>query len=264
VNTLEKTRLYVRAGWALGKPNLKGLPFVPKQLLNLPIHNRGSYNEFIIWICSLCLSSVRWVVDVGANHGDFAEAAAACFPSANVLLVEPLPHLHDELGRRCARRNGKWLLEKSALGSEDKMLPLYFAPGQDAIGSLIGFSSEYQHVNPQSKIDQIPCNVRRLDAVAAGHKVSRIDLLKIDVEGFEFEVLKGATDVLPNTRAIIIEVSLVRRPTDIRDPLVAMLDLLATNEFHVIDVIPSVWDPSRTWKPIEFNILARRQDGADA
>lgn len=262
MNAFEKTRQYLCASWALGNPNLKGLPFLPKQLFNLPIHDRGSYNEFISWICSLRLTSVRWVVDVGANHGDFAEAAAACFPKTNVLLVEPLEYLHRELERRCARHNGKWLLEKSALGPEDAVLPLYVAPGQDAIGSLIGFSSEYQTVNPQSRIDEVPCKVRPLDGVSAGHKISRIDLLKIDVEGFEFEVLKGATGVLANARAIIVEVSFIRRAADVGDPLVAMLDLLASNKFHLVNIIPSVFDPSCPWRPVEFNILARRQDAA--
>jgi len=103
VNAFEKARVYFRASAALGNLNFKGLPFLPKRLFNGTPHNRAAYNEFIVWINHLHLGSVRWAVDVGANHGDFAEAAAAYFPEANILLVEPLPLLHDELQRRCAR-----------------------------------------------------------------------------------------------------------------------------------------------------------------
>jgi FkbM family methyltransferase len=262
VNAFEKAQVYLRASAALRNLNLKGLPFLPRTLFTVPLHNRGAYNEFVTWIYLLRLDSARWIVDVGANHGDFAEAAAAYFPEANILLVEPLPQLHDELQRRCARHSGKWLLEKFAVGAEEDVLPLHVAADQDAIGSLAGFSPEYQRLNPQSEITQISCKVRQLDAVAAEREISCIDLLKIDVEGFEFEVVKGAARALEFTRALIVEVSLVRRPTDVTNPLVAMLDLLTTYGFQVVNVLPSLFDLSCPWKPVEFNILARKSEAA--
>jgi FkbM family methyltransferase len=262
VNAFEKAQVYFRASAALRNLNLKGLPFLPKRLFALPVQNRGAYNEFVTWIYLLRLNSARWIVDVGANHGDFAEAATAFFPEANILLVEPVPQLHDELQRRCARNGGKWLLEKCALGAEEAVLPLHVAADQDAIGSLAGFSPEYQRLNPQSEITQISCKVRQLDAVAVERKISGIDLLKIDVEGFEFEVVKGAVRALEFTRALIVEVSLVRRSTDVTNPLVAMLDLVTTHGFQVVNVLPSIFDPSCPWKPVEFNILARKSEAA--
>jgi len=262
VNAFEKAQVYFRASAALRNLNLKGLPLLPKRLFNMPLYNRGAYSEFVTWIYLLGLNSARWIVDVGANHGDFAEAAAAYFPEANILLVEPLPQLHDELQRRCARHSGKWLLEKFAAGAEEDLLPLHVAADQDAIGSLAGFSSEYQRLNPQSKITQISCKVRQLDAIAAERNISCIDLLKIDVEGFEFEVVKGAVRALELSRALIVEVSLVRRPTDVPNPLVAMLDLVTRYGFQVVNVLPSLFDLSCPWKPVEFNILARKPQAA--
>ena len=260
MNAFEKAQVYFRASAALRNLNLKGMPLLPKRLFNVPLHNRRAYNEFVTWIYLLRLNSARWIVDVGANHGDFAEAAAACFAEANILLVEPLPQLHDELQCRCARHGGKWLLEKAAVGAEEAFLPLHVAADQDAIGSLAGFSSEYQRLNPQSKITQISCQVRPLDAVVAERRISCIDLLKIDVEGFEFEVVKGAARALEFTRALIVEVSLVRGPTGVTNPLVAMLDLVTTYGFQVVNVLPSFFDPSCPWKPVEFNILARKSE----
>jgi FkbM family methyltransferase len=258
VKVFEKAEVYFRASAALRNLNFKGFPFLPKRLFTVPLHNRGAYNEFVVWINHLHLPSVRWAVDLGANHGDFAEATAACFPESNILLVEPLPRLHDELQHRCARHGGKWLLEKCAIGAEETLLPLHVAAGDDAVGSLVGFSPQYQRLNPQPKTTQISCKVRTLDAIAEERQISCIDLLKIDVEGFEFEVVKGAVRALELTRALIVEVSLVRRPTDVSNPLVAMLDLLTTNGFHILNVVPSVFDSSCPWKPVEFNILARK------
>lgn len=257
---LEKAQLYLRASLALRNLNLRGLPILPKGLFSLPLHNRSAYNEFVTWIRLLQLRLVRWVVDVGANHGDFAEAAAAYFPDTTVLLVEPLPQLHDELERRCLLHGGKWLLEKSALGGEEVVLPFHVAADQDAIGSLIGFSPRYNEVNPQAKISQMSCKVRTMDAITAEKKIPAVDLLKIDVEGFEFEVLKGAADSLQRTRALIVEVSLIRHAKNVRNPLVAMLDFLSQRGFDTVNIIPSVFDPIFPWKPVEFNILAKKQD----
>ena len=262
MNAFEKAQIYFRASAALRNVNLKGLPFLPRTLFTVPLYNRAAYNEFVTWIYLLRLNSARLIVDVGANHGDFAEAAAAYFPETNILLVEPLPQLHDELQRRCALHGGKWLLEKSALGAEEDVLPLHVAADQDAIGSLAGFSPQYQRLNPQSEITQISCKVRQLDAIAAERGISCIDLLKIDVEGFEFEVVKGAVRALEFTRALIVEVSLVRRPTDVTNPLVAMLDLVIRYGFEVVNVLPSLFDLSCPWKPVEFNILARKSEAA--
>ncbi|HWX15700.1 MAG TPA: hypothetical protein VNY07_03855, partial [Chthoniobacterales bacterium] len=64
------------------------------------------------------------------------------------------------------------------------------------------------------------------------------------------------------TRALIVEVSLVRRPRDVTNPLVAMLDLVTGHGFQVVNVFPSLFDLSCPWKPVEFNILARKSEAA--
>jgi hypothetical protein len=128
---------------------------------------------------------------------------------------------------------------------------------------LAGFGPEYQQIDPRARIEQMPCRVRPLDAVVAEEGISVIDLLKIDVEGFEFEVLKGATNTLALTRAIIVEVSLIRGFADIEDPLAAMLDLLASRGFQAVKVIPSLFERSRSSKAVEFNILARKPETGD-
>jgi FkbM family methyltransferase len=257
VSVFRKINLYLRASRALGNPNIHGLPLLPKRFFRLPLHNRAAYNEFVTWIDRLHLGSASWVLDVGANHGDFAEAATALFPEAKVILFEPLPALHRELERRCDRQQARWFLKTCALGAEDGVLPLH-VDADDTIGSLAGFGPEYQQINPHAGIQQIPCRVRPLDAIVAEHGISVIDLLKIDVEGFEFEVLKGATNTLALARAIIVEVSLIRGFAHIADPLAAMLDLLDSRGFQAVEVIPSLFGRSHSSKAVEFNILARK------
>ncbi len=259
MNAAEKLTLYLRSVAALCSPNLPGFPLIPKQLGHGLPFSRNAYNGFILWIRQLGLSSAATVLDVGANHGDFAQAASAVFPSATVLLFEPLPSMQRHLSALIEGGKSRWRLMPNALGSEPGRFPLFVDESDDAIGSFAGFTEEYLHANPGARpTREILCEVRTLDEVAGAEGIERIDLLKIDVEGFEFEVLQGATHSLQRTEAIIVEVSLVRRTSGEVHPLVAMIDLLTRAGFHVVEIFPSLFDPAAPWKPTEFNLLLRR------
>src|SRR5262249_20650646 len=114
-----KLSLYLRAAFEIRSINWRGLPILPKTLLPDPPHNRASYNEFLWWIRqSIQLREANIVFDIGANHGDFAKAASACFPNAEVFLFEPLPNLQSHLQSQ-ASRCGRWHIEPIALGASN-------------------------------------------------------------------------------------------------------------------------------------------------
>jgi FkbM family methyltransferase len=259
LNTREKLLLYLRSIGALRSLNPIGLPIIPKGIWPRVPYSRNAYNSFIVWLSRLALGQVRVVLDVGANHGDFANAASTLYPGTEVYLFEPLPHLQEDLSRRMAYHAPRWHLMPYALGSKPGTSPLYVDEGDDAIGSLTQFSPEYFAANPTARPScEIACEVRRLDEVLAELGITSIDVMKVDVEGFEFEVFDGGASALAIIRAIIVEVSLVRRPSREGHPLVIMSDLLTRQGFEIVDVIPSLYDPRAPWKPVEFNVLARR------
>jgi len=249
---------YLQAVLARRSLNFRGLPLVPKSIWPSAPFYRTGFNQFVLWINTLDLDGVRRIVDVGACHGDFSQAADAMFPEAEFLLVEPSTHLHEELRRRCAERAGRWQLATCALSALPGTASLHIDPNQKGIGSLAPFSDEYLRANPAARpTEQLECQVRTLDELCAEQGVGSIDLLKIDVEGFEFEVLEGAREMLRKTRAVVVELSLVRRP-DGADALERMLKLLRLANFHVVDILPAYHDPSHGWLPIDFNVLARQ------
>ena len=261
MNASAKLFLYLRSAAALRSPNLRGLPLLPKGLSRGAPYSRNAYNDFLLWIRQLGLSAASSVIDVGANHGDFAQAASAFFPTAGVLLFEPLPDMQSHLQGLIRSGQSRWQLMPCALGSEPGRFPLFVDDTDDAIGSFTGFTEDYLKINPQARpTREVICEVRTLDEVTRERQIKTIDLLKIDVEGFEFEVLKGAAASLQFTRAVVVEVSLVRRAPGTGHPLVEMLDLLIRAGFHVVDVIPSLFEPAAPWKPAEFNLLMRRTD----
>lgn len=251
----KKFVLYLRAAVASGSLNLPGFPLAPKTAYFPSC--RGSYNTFILWMEQLGLPKAERIFDVGANHGDFARAASHCYPEADVWLFEPLPTLWPKL-EALARRFARWNVEKIAFGDATGNLPLQVAE-DDNIGSFLGFSDLYQRRNPAGKTKQsIDARVERLDDFCIRHGIDSIDLLKIDVEGFEFHVLAGAICMLPETTAIIVEVSLIRQSGEATNALERMIHILSDNGFTIADVIPSLFSNEEPWRPLEYNLLARR------
>jgi FkbM family methyltransferase len=261
VRITEKIAAYLRAARIRGGLNLRGLPLIPKRCWADAPYNRTAFNEFVSWINRLGLDNVRWVVDVGANHGDFAQAASAVHPDSQVLLVEPLPTLHPEITRRAGNRAGRWQLASVALGRSAGNSTLYVDPLVDSVGSLLGFNDEYLREHPETKPGkQFTCEVMTLDNLCHERKVQTIDLLKLDVEGFEFEALAGAAEMLPRTRSVIVEVSRTRHAGGENDPLLKMISLLEAAGLALVAMLPAVYSKDHPWQPIEFNLLARRPE----
>lgn len=141
------------------------------------------------------------VVDVGANVGQFLVALKAFVPAARVLSVEPDPDSHARLTTN-AERLADVTTRCVAVGSEPGTLRLH----RHHVSMMSTLRPEApDEYDPALSVD---VEVVRLDDITAHLPV--VDLLKIDVEGFEAEALEGARDLLGRTRYLLLELSLGR------------------------------------------------------
>lgn len=149
----------------------------------------------------------RWLkpgmtfVDAGANVGYFTALAATCVgPTGRLFSCEPQP---DSFRRLTAMLERNALSQVRAfpwgLSSDEGEVSLYLAPeaGGDQNATMV----------PHAGARTITVQVRTLDACAREWAVERIDLLKIDVEGHEPKVFRGAAQLLAERRirAILCE-----------------------------------------------------------
>jgi FkbM family methyltransferase len=152
-------------------------------------------------------------VDVGAHIGYYSlNAAISVGPMGHVLAIEPDPDTSKKLAANVeASGAGVVQIESVACFDCETTLRLFAAsPSNTGKGSLSeANSSEYA---PVSVVHTV--KARRLDAIIADAGLSRIDVLKIDVEGAEHLALKGAEDTLARYSPVLfveLEDDLLRR-----------------------------------------------------
>jgi FkbM family methyltransferase len=156
------------------------------------------------WLSS---AGIRTVVDAGAHLGEFASAIKSLLPEAMVYSFEPLEDCHERLARRLERM-GKGRAFCVALGARQGEATL-FRSSFSKSSSLLPMAELHKQAFPWTagtQATEVP--LRRLDDYLEELELRERTLLKIDVQGFELELLQGAERLLERTHYVLVEVSL--------------------------------------------------------
>jgi FkbM family methyltransferase len=179
---------------------------VPNHHIGGAIYWRGWYAHRILHCIDQYLRPDMTLVDVGANQGEVSLFAARRLTQGQVIAFEPIQANYERLQAN-VRLNGltNVIAHNCCLGDERGEAALYapaaFSPDQE-IGWNEGTSTMYA-----ADQDVAVCGtaeVHRLDDVLESMAATRFDLLKIDVEGAELPVLRGATESIRRYRPIIL------------------------------------------------------------
>lgn len=149
--------------------------------------------------------SFATVLDVGANRGQFARAALGRWPGVRILAFEPLPDVASAL-EASLRRVGSVDVHAVALGAADGSTTL-IRHSESRSSSVLGVSESALGEAWAEEIERLDVPLRRLDAVVSGRELGRPALLKLDVQGYELEVLGGAPATLARMDAVLVEAS---------------------------------------------------------
>ena len=146
------------------------------------------------------------ILDVGAHRGKVAEQLAALYHPAFLGLVEPLPEMVALLQQK--KLAPQQQVFSCALGREEgwtTLQVLAYPPSSSLLEVNPESASRFQR--PMDKVDTIRVPMHTLDTIFEQCGLQHLDLLKIDVQGYEMEVFHGGVDSLKKTGVIVAEVS---------------------------------------------------------
>lgn len=183
----------------------------------------GDLDRKVTWVCSRLAKPGDTVLDIGANLGLVSFVLSAIVGTAgHVHAFEPNPAMVT-LIEEAIRRNGanNINLHPFALGSTDGKLELSVPARNAGAASLVP-----ARVWGGETSTKMTVPVRTLSSVISEQRVGHIRLIKIDVEGFESEVIDGAADAFSRNPPDVILFELNDSVPDIRHPTIAALNEL--------------------------------------
>jgi FkbM family methyltransferase len=152
------------------------------------------------------LGAPRTVIDVGVGTG--TPELYKAFPDAELVLVEPVAECEPALRAICERRRSKCRYVIAAVGAKKEKRLMRVVP---TLLEHSSFLSRTELTSVSSTVEERVVEITTLD-----HVVSELGLeepfgLKLDTEGFELDVIRGAAELLKRTRFVIAEVSILKR-----------------------------------------------------
>ena len=141
------------------------------------------------------------VIDVGAYHGEWSWIASRVFPGVPVLMIEAQEEKRDQLMQKARRLGGDNKVEIAVLG--------------DVSGKEVTFYVMETGSSIYAENTEVPRSARRLkmrtldEIVAKSPMLKEPFLLKLDVQGAELDVLRGATNTVRRTEFVMLEVPII-------------------------------------------------------
>lgn len=195
------------------------------------------------FIAMLAAHRVNLILDVGANKGQFGRLLRDAGYKGRIVSFEPLAAARKGLAL-ASEKDSLWeVAPQAAIGSEAGEIEIHVA-GNSESSSVLNMLDLHAAAAPESVYvgsERVP--LRRLDDLAQGYlQQDSVLFVKIDTQGYEDRVLKGAPNILARAIGLQLELSLVplyegQRLYD------EMIDELKALNFELWGVTPTFVDP---------------------
>lgn len=161
-------------------------------------------------VSTLKRHNIDLVLDVGANSGQFAAEIRGRGYIGKIVSFEPLSKAHALL-QKSKRGDKEWVIhQRCAIGDHNGEAEINIA-GNSTSSSLLPMLNSHVSAEPSSAyVGTEVVALKSLDSVAPDYMADcKRTFLKIDTQGFEWQVLDGANNILPNIHGVLLELSLV-------------------------------------------------------
>jgi FkbM family methyltransferase len=168
------------------------------------------------------------IIDVGANVGNWSRTACQVFPSAQFFMIDGNTDNEPSLRNTVSGVGKNSEYSMMLLGPEEKDSVTFYKLGTG--------SSVLRELKPfdRSQESQVMLPMHTLDGFMRSRQYDSPVLLKLDVQGFELQVLLGGTATLSRVEVVIMETSLL--PYNLNAPIFAdVIAFMAERDFVAYD-----------------------------
>lgn len=171
------------------------------------------------------------VLDIGSNIGEWSMSVKKIFPQAIFYLIDPIIEMKEYLEEFCRKQPGSKYFLVGIGSKNEKVFLTTFGETYEGSTMMFGDVPAFKNQNKQREVDVVT-----IDSLLQNSLIQVPDIVKIDVQGFELEVLKGADCLFGKTELFIIEVSLFK--FNDHTPEIAQIIKFMSAENYVIYDIP--------------------------
>lgn len=208
------------------------VPHELRQILKIKLKRKMGMPDTILSLQRLQATGFcpKYAIDVGAYIGEFTIMFKKIFIKTQVLMVEPQIAKEFILESVCAR-----------YPDCQYRLALVGAENKDSVPFLLEESNSRVFVQAEAERDNIIMKQVRLDDITSDGVFISPEFLKIDVQGYELEVIKGAPRILSNVEVILMEVSLI--PIGGAPLFYDVVKLMDERGFRLYDICNFIYRP---------------------
>lgn len=180
------------------------------------------------------------VFDIGANKGQYATGIIDAGYKNKIVSFEPLSSVYDIIQEESKKYDAWTIAPRCAIGSKKEEIEINIS-ANSVSSTLLNMLNEHYQGAPDSKIiGKEKVQVHPLDEIAEQYCTNAKNIfLKIDVQGFEQEVLKGAKNIINKAKGIEMEISIVPLYENQNWLLPQVLEYMAQNGFQLNSIVPA-------------------------
>ena len=173
------------------------------QIAKSPFSKRQIKSGHFKWLQKF---GIKTIIDIGANEGQFIDKISKILPGVNIYSFEPLKDSFIKLEKKISDKKNITVFN-FALGDEEKENIINrneYSPSS----SLLELTDLHKNAFPiTKKVKEERVYIKVLDKIASELELKKKVMIKIDVQGYELNVLRGAENAIKDVDIILIETS---------------------------------------------------------